>query len=91
MTTDKFKSFEVDGAGQTAMPLTIADQILVKPIPQLDGAALLLRSKPDETTGEHTETQWYLTPDQAEWLSENLQNCLADIRRRSRKRRRRSS
>ena len=80
MTTDRFKSYNVDGLGRNAMPLLRTDQLLVKAVPQPTGVALLMRSTPDATTGEPVESQWYLTEDQAKWLMSNLRNGLKDAR-----------
>lgn len=81
MTTDRFKSYGVDGTGDKAMPLLRTDQLLVKAVPDPLGTALLLRSTPDGKTGEPVETQWYLSEDQAKWLIENLRNGLKDAKR----------
>lgn len=86
MTTDRFKSYNVDGSGQNAMPLLRTDQLLVKAVPQPTGVALLMRSTPDATTGEPVESQWYLTEDQAKWLIDNLRNGIRDARRSGRSR-----
>ena len=32
MTTDKFRRFEIDGQGQATIPLSVADELQVKPI-----------------------------------------------------------
>lgn len=78
MATNQFKNFETDGAGQKMMPLLITDQVLVKPVQQPSGIALLLRSTPSSETGQPVETQWFLTPDQAAWLADHLQQSLDD-------------
>ena len=86
MTTDNFKRFEADGSGQKVMPLLITDQILVKGIESPDGAALLLRSTPNAQTGEPVESQWYMTPDQTQWLMQHLRQVLNDAKRKQRSR-----
>ena len=72
----KFKSYELDGAGCEMLPMLVAEQILVKPFSLADGTGLLVRSVPDETTGEAIESQWFFTVDQTQWLVRNLQTCL---------------
>ena len=72
----KFKSYELDGAGNEMLPLFVAEQILVKPFSLADGTGLLVRSVPDATTGEAIESQWFFTVDQTQWLVHNLQTCL---------------
>ena len=78
MATEKFKNFETDGTGQKMMPLLITGQVLVKPVQQTGGVALLLRSTPNAETGQPVETQWHLTADQAVWLADHLRQALAD-------------
>ncbi len=78
MSTERFRRFEADGSGQQMMPLLITDQILVKPVSNPDGLALLLRSTPNAQTGEPVATQWYITPDHASWLAQHLQQALND-------------
>ena len=81
MTTDRFKSYEVDGSDDNGMPLLRTDQILVMPLPNQPGVAPLMRSTPDAKTGEPVESQWYLSASQAEWLISNLRNGLRDVGR----------
>lgn len=78
MTTEKFKSFETEGTEQKMMPLLVTNQVLVKPVQQTGGVALLLRSTPNTETGQPVETQWHLTADQAAWLADHLRQALAD-------------
>ena len=86
MSTDNFKRFETDGSGQKMMPLLITDQILVKSIESPAGAALLLRSTPNNQTGSPVETQWYITTGQVEWLIQHLRQVLKDANSRERSR-----
>ena len=58
------------------MPLLIAGQIIVKPVSNPDGAALLLRSTPNFETGETVESQWYLQPEAISGLVQTLQEFL---------------
>ena len=81
---DDFKKFQVDGGGKAAIPLTIADQLLVKPVGEASIVGLYLATKPQEDTGDRVETQWALTVDQAEWLARNLMSAVRDVRRKSR-------
>ena len=80
MTTNKFKSYETDGTAQKLMPLLRTDQLLVKAVREPQGVALLLSSTPNTETGEPTESQWYLSEDQARWLIDNLRKGLKDAR-----------
>ena len=81
---DDFKKFQVDGSDAATIPLTIADQLLVKPVGEANIVGLYLATKPQEDTGSRVETQWALTPDQAEWLAKNLMNAVRDVRGNSR-------
>ena len=58
MSTERFRRFEADGSGQQMMPLLIPDQILVKPVSNPDGLALLLRSTTNAQTGEPVSSQY---------------------------------
>lgn len=77
MAADEFEIFETDGEGQRVMPLLITDQVLVQPIQQPGGVALLLRSTPNSETGQPVETQWFLTPDQAAWQADHPSQSVA--------------
>ena len=81
---DDFRKFQIDGSGEAAIQLTIADQVLVKPLSQANIVGLYLATKPKEDTGEIVDSQWALTVDQAEWLAKNLMSAVKDVRRKNR-------
>lgn len=78
MATDNFRSFETDGTDQRMIPLLATEKVMVKPIKQPDGVALLLRNAHNSETNQPAEPQWFLTRSQAQWLADHITQSLND-------------
>ena len=72
--TDPFTRHSVDGTESSVIPLRVVEQLFLKPLPPV--IALRLESPASETSGDRTVEQWALSNDQAEFLINNLRECL---------------
>ena len=71
---DPFTRHSVDGTKSSVIPLRVVEQLFLKPLPPV--IALRLESPASETSGDRTVEQWALSHDQAEFLINNLRECL---------------
>ena len=72
--TDPFTRHSVDGTESSVIPLRVVEQLFLKPLPPV--IALRLEFPASETSGDRTVEQWALSNDQAEFLINNLRECL---------------
>ena len=71
---DPFDSSSIDGTTGSAVPLTIVDQLFLKPFPPV--IAMRLESPVSESSGERIVQQWALTRDRAQFIINTLQEYL---------------
>ena len=74
-----FKTFSKDSDEQQLMPLWMVKDLQVLPVSHAGVVALYLATTPNEETGKKTETQWALTLDQAQWLSNMLLAAISTL------------
>ena len=74
-----FEDFTTDDGSSRAVPLTITDQVLVRPLSEARAVGIFLSALPDNDETEPRSTQWALTLEQARWLADHLKQAVEDV------------
>ncbi len=72
--TDPFTRHSIDGTENSLIPMKVVEQLFLKPLPSV--IALRLESPASETSRDRIIEQWALSRGQAEFLINNLRECL---------------
>ena len=75
---ESFIRHPIDGTERFAVPLTIAEEIYLKWVDDLNVIALSMVSPVSKTSGESIRQQWAITLDQAKFLRDSLDEILRE-------------